>query len=139
MGKDFHEGVVLGRATKDPEMRYTPAGAAITTVSLAVSDDYFNKETESWVNRANFFRYTIFGESAERFANRVRKGSQVLVRYTPRNNNYEKDGKTVYSDSNVVSTFQVITKSEASEQSGGSAPAQKKTPPPSVESDDVPF
>ena len=59
MGKDFHECVVVGRTAKEPEMRYTPSGKAVTTVTLAVSDDYYDKNKGEWVNRANFFRYVF--------------------------------------------------------------------------------
>jgi len=136
MGKDLHECIVTGRVTKDPEMRYTPAGLAVTNVSLAVADDYFDKKTEKWVNRANFFRFTFFGDSGERLAQKTEKGQRLLIRYSPRNNNYEKDGRTVYQDQFIGSVWQAIDRTTSN--SDQPEESRQSSPPPTTE-DDVPF
>jgi len=127
MGKDYVSCSVMGRVVADPEMRFLPNGTGMTKARVAVSDDYFDKNTNAWVNRSDFFNFTIWGDRAQGFAEKVRKGSRVLIEFRPRNNNYEKDGKTVYQDDFVVVNYYVIDKSEA----GADERPQEKQPPKS--------
>jgi len=83
--------IMMGRATKEPEIRYTNDGKAIARFSLAVNRNYKDAPTD-------FFNIVSFDKTAQFIENYIHKGSKILVEGKLQNNNYEKDGKKVYSD-----------------------------------------
>ena len=74
----YHTITVVGFLGRDPEMRYTPSGEAVTNFSVAVSDDYNNKEGEK-VKRTLWFRISTWGKQAEACNQYLSKGKKVLV------------------------------------------------------------
>ena len=85
--------VMIGRLTRDPELRFTAgSGKAVATFSIAV-DRPFSKNKE-----ADFFRVVIWGKSGENCANYLAKGRLVAVQGRLQNNNYETNtGEKRYS------------------------------------------
>ena len=63
--------ILIGRLTRDPELRFTPSGKAVATFSIAVNRPY-SKEKE-----ADFFNVVVWGKSAENCANYLAKGRLV--------------------------------------------------------------
>ena len=80
----FHTIIIVGNVGKDPEMRYTPSGQAVTSFSLATSRQY-NNQAGQQVKETIWFRITTWGKTAETCSQYVKKGSKVLVegRLTP--------------------------------------------------------
>ncbi len=80
----FHTIIVAGNVGKDPEMRYTPSGQAVTSFSVATSRKYTAGNGEQ-VNETIWFRVSAWGKTAEACNQYVKKGSKVLVegRLTP--------------------------------------------------------
>ncbi len=86
--------VLVGRLTKDPELRYTPAGAAVATFTLAVNRTYTNQQGD---READFINCVIWRKPAENVANFLKKGSLAGVEGRIQTRNYEgQDGKRVY-------------------------------------------
>ena len=73
----FHTIIIVGNVGRDPEMRYTPSGAAVTSFSVATSRNY--KSQGQTVKETIWFRITCWGRQAEVASNYVRKGQKVLV------------------------------------------------------------
>jgi len=69
---------IVGNVGKDPEMRYTPSGAAVTSFSVATSRQYSNNAGET-VKETVWFRITAWGKQAEVCNQYVKKGMKVLV------------------------------------------------------------
>ena len=69
---------VVGRLTKDPEMRFTTGGTAVCHFRVAVSRKYKDKSGE-WREEAAFIPCTVWRESAERCGQRLKKGSPVFI------------------------------------------------------------
>jgi len=69
----YQKLTIAGALGKDPEMRYTPEGKALTWFNVAVGEGSRDKRTTAW------FRVTTFGESAENCNRYLQKGSKVLV------------------------------------------------------------
>jgi single-strand DNA-binding protein len=69
---------IVGNVGKDPEMRYTPSGAAVTSFSVATSRQYSNNAGET-VKETVWFRITTWGKQAEVCNQYVKKGNKVLV------------------------------------------------------------
>ncbi|MGV8145993.1 MAG: single-stranded DNA-binding protein [Alkaliphilus sp.] len=83
--------VLIGRLTKDPELRYIPSGKAVATFGLAVNNS-FSKEKQ-----ADFFNVVVWGKSAENCANYIAKGRLVGIKGRLQTRNYEnKQGIKVY-------------------------------------------
>lgn len=74
----FHTVILAGNLGRDPEMRYTPGGQAVTNFSVAVDDSYTNNNGER-VDRTIWFRVSTWGKQAESCNQYLKKGSKVLV------------------------------------------------------------
>jgi len=74
----FHTVILAGNLGRDPEMRYTPAGQAVTNFSIAVNDDYTNNNGER-VKRTIWVRVSTWGKQAESCNQYLKKGSKALV------------------------------------------------------------
>lgn len=99
---------VIGRLTRDPELRYTQTGKAICTFDLAV-DQRSRKGEEK---KADFFRFKAWGKLAEVVAGNKAKGDRVAVQARVHNNNYEtKDGEQRYSYDFVVDEILFLDRS----------------------------
>lgn len=87
--------ILVGRMTKDADLKYTTEGKAVATVDLAVQQSFINKHTGK--READFIRVVIWGKPAETLANYVKKGHQVGFTGRISTRNYEgQDGKKVY-------------------------------------------
>lgn len=85
--KTFH----AGRLTADPELRYTPKGAAVCEFRIAVDAGYYN-ENHEWVKEAYFFNVLAWNQLAERCGERLRKGSPVFIEGSLKSRSYaDKD------------------------------------------------
>ena len=73
----FHTIIIVGNVGRDPEMRYTPSGQAVTSFSVATSRNY--KSQGQPVKETIWFRVTCWGRQAEIASNYVKKGQKVLV------------------------------------------------------------
>jgi single-strand DNA-binding protein len=86
--------VLVGRLTKDPELRYTPNGVPVATFTLAVNRTFTNQQGE---READFINCVIWRKPAENVANFLKKGSLAGVDGRIQTRNYEgQDGKRVY-------------------------------------------
>jgi single-strand DNA-binding protein len=113
--------VLVGRLTRDVELRYTPAGVAVGSFSLAVNRQFTNAQGE---READFINAVIWRKSAENFANFTSKGSLVAVEGRLQTRNYENNqGQRVYVTEVVVDNFSLLESRAESEsrrnQSGG--------------------
>lgn len=80
----YHTIIIVGNIGKDPEMRYTPSGQAVTSFSVATNRQYTAGNGEQ-VKETIWFRVSTWGKTAEVCNEYVKKGSKVLVegRLTP--------------------------------------------------------
>jgi single-strand DNA-binding protein len=80
----YHTLIIVGNVGKDPEMRYTPSGQAVTSFSVATNRQYTGSNGEQ-VKETIWFRVSAWGKTAEVCNQYVKKGSKVLVegRLTP--------------------------------------------------------
>src|SRR5690625_2688312 len=86
--------VLVGRLTRDPDLRYTPNGIAVANFTLAVNRPFTNQQG----NRdADFINCVVWRRQAENLANYMKKGSQVGVDGRLQSRTYEgQDGRTVF-------------------------------------------
>lgn len=79
--------ILMGRLTKDPELRYAPSGLCVCNYSIAV--DRRSKEDK----QTDFFNCTAFGKAGEFVGQHFKKGEKILVHGRLQNDSYEKDGR----------------------------------------------
>ncbi len=70
--------MIIGNLGRDPEMRYTPSGQAVTQFTVAVNRRW-KGQNEDWQEETEWFRVVVWAERAERVAERLRKGNKVYV------------------------------------------------------------
>lgn len=99
--------ILIGRLTKDPELKFTPgSGTAVTTLTLAV-DNYNSKSGEK---TADFIPVVIWGKQAENTAQYMSKGSQIAVSGRISVRTYDaKDGTKRYVTEVVADTFNGVS------------------------------
>ena len=131
--------ILLGRVTMDPDLRYTPSGAAVLGFRIAVDRVWRDKATDEWKREASFFQVNLWGQSAERLSKTMRKGSAVLVEGQLRSRSWEgKDGEKRYVVEIHSSRTQVLDKSEFA-PGPGAGPAEEEPDVPKDQLDDIPF
>src|SRR5574340_893966 len=81
---------VIGNLTADPELRFTPAGAAVANFTVASTPRNFDRQSNEWKDgEALFMRCNIWREAAENVAERLTRGSRVIVSGRLRQRSYE--------------------------------------------------
>ncbi|QEN07634.1 single-stranded DNA-binding protein [Oceanispirochaeta crateris] len=90
MASDINRVVLVGRLTRDAELKYTSGGMAIADISLASNRS--RKQGDQWVDEANFFDISLFGRRAEALAQYLSKGTQIAVEGQLRQDRWEQDG-----------------------------------------------
>jgi single-strand DNA-binding protein len=104
--------VLVGRLTKDPELRYTPSGVAVATFTLAVNRTFANQQGE---READFLNCVIWRKQAENVANFLKKGSLAGVDGRVQSRSYEdQTGKRVYVTEVVAESVQFLEPKSAS-------------------------
>ncbi|MDV2621176.1 single-stranded DNA-binding protein [Pediococcus acidilactici] len=107
--------VLVGRLTKDPEIRYTQSGTAVANFTMAVNRQFTNANGE---READFIGCIIWRKAAENFCNYTHKGSLVGIDGRIQTSSYEKEGQRVYSTQVVVDSFSLLEPKQQSQQRG---------------------
>lgn len=127
--------VLVGRLTKDPELRYTPNGIASCRFTVAVNRT-FNKEGEE--KQADFIQCVAWRKQAENLANFMKKGNLIGLEGKIQTGSYEgQDGKRVYTTDIVADSIQFLeprnstggAQSTANYQSSTNTGGTNQTPP----------
>ncbi|MBM7693560.1 single-strand DNA-binding protein [Peribacillus deserti] len=109
--------VLVGRLTKDPELRYTPNGVPVATFTLAVNRTFTNQQGE---READFINCVIWRKPAENVANFLKKGSLAGVDGRLQTRNYEgQDGKRVYVTEVLAESVQFLEPRNSSNSNAG--------------------
>ena len=86
---------VVGNMVADPELRFTPNGAAVANFTIASTPRTFDRQTNEWKDGDTLFlRGSIWKEAAENVAGSLTKGMRVIAQGRLKQRSYEKDGQT---------------------------------------------
>lgn len=129
--------VLIGRLTKNPELKFTPgAGKAVTTFTLAVNRRY-KKDGQQ---EADFIPIVVWGKIAENTANYVSKGSQVGVSGSIRTRSYEaKDGTRRYVTEIVADEVQFLDSKNKLSNENKDDEIDPYDATPANDGEDIPF
>ena len=78
MAGDINRVTIVGRLTRDPELRHLPSGNPVLQLGVAVNGRQ-KDETGNWVDKPNFFDVKVFGNQAEMLAQHLSKGRRIGV------------------------------------------------------------
>ena len=151
--------ILVGNLGADPESRYTASGSAVTSIRIATSESWNDKQTGERQERTEWHSVTFFGKLAEIAGEYLKKGRQVYVEGKLQTDKYtDKEGVERYSTKVIAYEMQMLGggeggQSRSSHQSdgngrgsggrgAGSSRAQPARQPPSsdnFEDDDIPF
>jgi single-strand DNA-binding protein len=125
----------------DPDLRYTPGGAAVLGFRIAVDRVWRDKQTNEWKREASFFQVNLWGQAAERLSKTMHKGSALLVEGQLRSRSWEgKDGEKRYVVEVHSTRTQVLDKTEFGTDSGPlPGPVEEEPDVPKDQLDDIPF
>ena len=137
--------VLVGRMTRDAELRYTPQNQAVATFTLAVNRNFKNQSGE---READFINVVIWRQQAENLANWAKKGALIGITGRIQTRNYEnQQGQRVYVTEVVAEQFQLL-ESKGQQGNQGQQQAQQQAPdfsrntnanPFDISSDMLPF
>jgi single-strand DNA-binding protein len=136
----FHTIIFVGNLGRDPEMRYTPGGQAVTNFSVAINDNYTSNTGEK-VERTIWIRVSTWGKQAEICNQYLKKGRKVLVegRLVPDN---ATGGPRIWNrqDGTPAASYEVSAQTvrflSARGEDEGGVPASE---PGQAAEDDIPF
>ena len=113
--------VLVGNLTRDPELRYTPAGTAVTKFGLAVSNR--RKVGEEWKDEPCFVDVSVFGRMAETSSEYLSKGRQCAVEGRLSYSKWEKDGQTRSKLEVIANNIQFLGQGQGQQGGGKGGPA----------------
>ena len=103
----MNKAILIGRLTRDPELRYTTSNRAVCQFDLAINRPFINQETNQ--KEADFLRIILWDKQAENTAKYIHKGSQVAVEGRIQTRNYDNsEGKKVYVTEIVANNIQFL-------------------------------
>jgi len=120
---------LIGRLTKDIELKYLPNQTAVAKFTLAINR---GKDKE-----ADFVPVTVFGKQAENCERFLKKGKQVAIQGRIQTGSYEKDGRTIYTTDVIADRVEFLEWEK--KEDGVQKYVEEATPMFSAIEEDIPF
>ncbi len=155
--RGINKVILIGNLGQDPEVRYMPGGNAVTSINLATSDTWRDKQTGEQRERTEWHRVVFMGMLAEVAGNHLKKGSQVYLEGKLKTRKWQdQSGQERYTTEVLVDSFTGVMQMLGSKQQGSQQqqqqqqqggygrPVQQSAPPaynepPMDFDDDIPF
>ena len=134
MSRGINKVILVGTLGKDPELRYSQAGAALCSVSVATNESWKDKNGEQQ-ERTEWHRVKFFGKLAEIAGEYLKKGGQVYIEGSLRTEKYtDKQGVEKYSTDIIANEMQMLGgregMGEPSQDEGGGYDSAPRRPAP---------
>lgn len=144
MAGDINRVTLVGRLTRDPELRHLPSGQPVLQLGLAVNGRQ-RDEAGNWIDKPNFFDVKVFGNQADSLANHLAKGRRIGVDGRLDWSSWEAQDGSKRSKVEVVA-FQVQFLDSRADAGGereyvpaGDVPVNRDDFTPQTSDDDIPF
>lgn len=136
-----NKAILIGNLGKDPELRYTPSGAAVCTFSLATTEKWRDKESNELKEQTNWHNIVLWGRQAETAKEYLQKGSPVYIEGRIQTRSYDdKDGNKRWITEIVGQRMQFLgRRGDVSRDEQTTPPPGPEAPPMTEEDDDLPF
>jgi single-strand DNA-binding protein len=120
MARGINKVIIVGNLGADPETRYTGSGTAITSLRIATSEQWTDKQSGERQERTEWHRVKLFGKLAEIAGEYLKKGRQVYIEGSLRTDKYtDKDGIERYSTDIIANEMQMLGGGEGGGSGGG--------------------
>jgi len=114
---DVNHVILIGRLTRDAELKYTSGGMAVCKFAIAVNKR--RKQGDQWVDEVNFFDIVLWGRSGESLNQYLVKGKQIAVEGELRQDRWEQDGQNRSKIEIMANNVQLL----GGGQGGGGSPS----------------
>ena len=137
--------ILVGNLGQDPEVKYTAGGAAVTTLSLATSESWKDKDTGSDQEKTEWHRVVLWRRLAEIAGEYLKKGSKVYIEGQLQTRKWEQDGQTRYTTEVVGRDMQFLDSRGSSSSDNSSYDdinqdmSSQNLPDSGITDDDIPF
>ncbi|HVO37625.1 MAG TPA: single-stranded DNA-binding protein [Spirochaetia bacterium] len=125
---DINHVVLVGRLTRNAELKYTNSGAAVSKFSIAINQR--RKKDDQWVDESHFFDIVLWGKSAEAINQYLVKGKQVGVEGQLRQNRWEQEGQSRSKVEIFATNVMLLGGGGAGRQGGPGGPSGASGPEP---------
>lgn len=146
MARGVNKVILIGNLGKDPEVRYTPNGLAVSNLTLATSESWKDKQSGEMVEKTEWHRIVMYQRLAEIAGEYLRKGSKVYIegRLQTRKWQDKTTGQDKYATEIIAENMQMLdSKGGSSDSSSYEKPSSSAAPQsaPALETfdDDIPF
>ncbi len=135
----YNKVIMIGNLTKDPELRYTPQGTAVSSFRIAVNSRY--KQSDELKAETLFIDIVVFGKQAESCSQYLSKGRPVLVEGRLQERRWESEGQQRSKVEVVANSVRFLSKKSATQSEGGigDSSAGEDIAPPEETTDLEPF
>ncbi len=154
MAKSVNKVILIGNLGKDPELKYTPNGTAVTKFGVATADRFKDKTSGEWKERTDWHNIVCWQRTAEIAAEYLKKGSKVYIEGRLRNDSWDdkETGQKKYKTEIICNDLVLLggrgeasfdTDSDSTPRArvaeGQNRPADDHLPDTEITDDDIPF
>ena len=108
MARGINKAILIGNLGRDPEVRYTQEGRAVTNFSIATSEQWRDRTTNEQQERTEWHRIVCFGRLAEITGEYLHRGSKVYIEGRLQTRSWERDSQTHYTTEVVANEMQML-------------------------------
>ena len=136
--------ILVGNLGQDPEVKFTAGGAAVTTLSIATSDSWKDKDSGMDKERTEWHRVVLWRRLAEIAGEYLKKGSKVYIEGQLQTRKWEQEGQTRYTTEIIARDIQFLDSRGSANTSNQEGTGMNEEPAPDVpdggiDDDDIPF
>jgi len=132
--KGVNKVIIVGHLGQEPKTQQLPSGNAVTSISVATSESWKDKNTGEQTTKTEWHRIVFFNKLAEIAGQYLKKGSKVYIEGSLRTRTWEKDGEKRYTAEIVANEMQMLD----NKGDGGNAASNAVQQTPEFD-DDIPF
>jgi single-strand DNA-binding protein len=136
-----NKAILIGNLGKDPELRYTPSGAAVCNFPIATTEKWRDKQTNELKESTDWHNIVLWGKQAENAKEYLQKGSPVYIEGRIQTRSYDdKDGNRRWITEIVGQRMQFLGRPGEPRREESAPPPDMEQPEPlAEEDDDLPF
>lgn len=127
MSRSINKAMILGNLTRDPEMRYTPQGHAVTSFAVATNRQW-NTEDGSTKEATEFHNIVAWNKLAEICSQLLKKGSKVYIEGRLQTRNWEDDKGIKHYKTEIIADDMIVLSSRSYAEGASAGSVEKKTP-----------
>ena len=137
--------IIVGNLGQDPEIKYTAGGAAVTTLSIATSDSWKDKDSGMDQERTEWHRVVLWRRLAEIAGEYLKKGSKGYIEGQLQTRKWEQEGQTRYTTDIIARDMQFLDSRGSSNTSSTQKSSEMNdqsaadVPDSAIDDDDIPF